>query len=82
MMLNFLRIVATLALLVAIASNWQRIDVIHRFLAVMLFLQVLTIPILIRLREKRSGRQVDKSVVFQLAYLWVMLLAVAFTTVR
>jgi hypothetical protein len=73
--LKLSRFSTTFVVAVAIVASWHSFELIAKFLAVLLLANVLFVPILIRLREKRSGKKVKSSVFEQNGYMQLAMMA-------
>jgi hypothetical protein len=75
LVLKFLRFATTFIIAITIIGSWPRFDLIAKFLAVVLLVNVLFVPTLIRMREKRSGKKVENSIFEQNGYIQLMMMA-------
>jgi len=61
---------------IAIVASWHNFGLLAKLLAVVLLGNVLFVPTLIRLREKRSGNNMESSVFEQNGYLQLGMMAI------
>jgi len=74
--LKLLRFSTTFVVGITIIRSWPSFDLIAKFLAVILLANILFVPTLIRLKEKRSGKRAESSVFEQNGYMQLMMIAI------
>jgi hypothetical protein len=73
----FLAIVVTINIVLAIAGHWRTYDWIKEFLAVVLVLHLVTVPLTIFLKTRR-GITANPNLWVRTAYLWLLLATMLF----
>jgi hypothetical protein len=73
--LKLSRFSTTLVVAIAVIASWHSYELIAKFLAVVLLANVLFVPTLIRLKEKRGGKKMENSVFEQNGYMQLAMLA-------
>jgi hypothetical protein len=73
--LKFNRFATAFVVTMAIVASWHNFGLLAKLLAVVLLANVLLVPTLIRLREKRSGNKMESSVFEQNGYLQLGMMA-------